>query len=159
MSTNRKDLMNKKFKVNQIRNAIYAYINYLKIDKQISKDVITQKLKEMGNKIALTYMNYWNPEYKDALDLMREVHRSVFKTAARVRQTESEIAVTSRSCPLCKYKRENIETPGCNILVGFIETLYDIIAKKNPAIPQIEGIIETSKIFGEKYCQYNFKIK
>ncbi len=157
MTGNRADLLNKKFKVNQIRNGIYWYINYLKVDKKVQTVDIIEKLREMGRRIASTYANYWKPEYKDALDLMREIHRTVFKTAARVRQNDSEIVVISRSCPLCKYRRENIDTPGCNILVGFLEKFYAILSKDNPEVPKLEGTVDTSRIFGEKYCKYTFR--
>jgi len=156
MTGNRADILNKKFKVNQIRNGIYWYIQVLK-DRNLSTVDIISKLKEMGHKIALTYINYWKPDYKDELDLMRDIHRTVFKTAARVREKDDQITVTSRSCPLCKYRREGIETPGCNIIVGFIETIYQTLAKDNPELPKVEGSIETSRIYGEKYCKYNFE--
>ena len=154
----RADLLNKKFKVNQIRNAIYAYIDILGIDKNKKPEEIIKLLKEMGRKIALTYSNYWKPEFKNSLDLMREIHRTVFKTAARVRQNDSEISVISRSCPFCKYSRENIEVPGHFILLGFIETLYELISKENSSIPKIRGISITSRISGDNKCEYNFKI-
>lgn len=157
MPGSRANLLNKKFKVNQIRNGIYWYINYLKVDKNIGTVDIIGKLREMGKKIALTYINYWKPKYKDTIDLMRVIHRTVFKTAARVRESDSEIVVISRSCPLCKYRRENIDVPGCNILVGFIEKFYELLSKDNPDLPKIEGTIETSRIFGEKKCKYTFK--
>ena len=64
MSSSRADLLNKKFKVNQIRNAIYFYINTLK-ERNKSAEEVTNTLKQMGNKIALTYSNYWKPKYKD----------------------------------------------------------------------------------------------
>ena len=156
MSGNRAAILNKKFKVNQIRNGIYAYIQVLK-ERNISTVDIIAKLKEMGHKIALTYINYWKPNYKDELDLMRDIHRSVFKTAAKVREKDAQIIVTSRRCPLCKYQREGIETPECNIIVGFIETIYQTLAQNNPELPKVEGVVETSRIFGEKYCKYNFE--
>jgi hypothetical protein len=152
--TNRSDILNKKFKVNQIRNAIYAYIKVLKERELPTADIIT-KLKEMGRNIANTYINYWKPDFKDALDLMREIHRTVFKTAARVREKEAKINVVSRSCPLCKYKRDEIEVPGCNIIVGFIEAMYEMLAE-GASLPKVEGTVETSRIFGEKYCKYSF---
>lgn len=156
--SSRVDVLNKKFKVNQIRNAIYFYINHLKGDLNKSKEEAVELLKEMGRKIALTYANYWKPEYKDVLDLMREIHRSVFKTAARVRDNEGEISVISRSCPLCKYPRENIDVAGHNIILGFIETFFELLSKDDPQIPKINGVSETSRIFGEKKCKYTFKI-
>ena len=159
MSETRADLLNKKFKVNQIRNAVYAYIKYLKTEMGKSKDEITELLKKMGRNIGLTYANYWKPDFKDELDLMREIHRTVFRTAARVRQTDSEISVVSRSCPLCKYRRENIDVSGHNIIIGFIETFFEILSKENPQLPKIKGISEASRIFGDKKCQYKFKIE
>ena len=71
--SSRADIFNKKFKVNQIRNAIYFYIGHLESDLNKSKEEATNILKGMGQKIALTYANYWKPEYKDPLDLMREI--------------------------------------------------------------------------------------
>ncbi|MFX1293586.1 MAG: hypothetical protein ACFFD2_01820 [Promethearchaeota archaeon] len=155
----RATILNKKFKVNQIRNAIYCYINHLKSDLKKSKDETTKILKEIGHKIALTYANYWKPKYKNSLDLMREIHRTIFRTAARVRQENSKISVISRSCPLCKYRRENIDVPGHNIIIGFIETFYEILAKEDANLLKLEGTSETSRIFGEKKCKYNFIIK
>jgi len=158
--TIRAALMNKKFKINQLRNAIYDYISYLKVDKNVITVEILSILKEWGHKIALTYANHWKPkDIKDALDLMREIHRTVFKTAARVRQADSQILVISRSCPLCRYPKENIDVAGCNIIVGFIETFFEIQAESNPQIPRLEGTVETSRTFGENYCKYSFQIK
>ena len=96
MSGNRADILNKKFKVNQIRNGIYWYIQVLK-ERNISTVDIIAKLKQMGKNIASTYKNYWKPDYKDDLDLMRDIHRTVFKTAARVREKDAQITVTSQS--------------------------------------------------------------
>ncbi|MHA1130760.1 MAG: hypothetical protein ACTSQI_08950 [Candidatus Helarchaeota archaeon] len=154
----RTDILNKKFKVNQIRNAIYFYIEHLKADLNKSKDEIVKLLKEMGYKIAMTYANYWKPEYRDALDLMREIHRTVFKTAARVRQDGTRITVISRSCPLCKYPRENLEVPGHNIILGFIEAFYEILSSDDSNLPKIVGESKGSRIFGEKKCSYDFTI-
>ncbi|MHA1267283.1 MAG: hypothetical protein ACTSRS_18745 [Candidatus Helarchaeota archaeon] len=156
MSGNRSAVLNKKFKVNQIRNAIYAYIKVLN-ERNIPTNEIVEKLKIMGHQIAKTYIRYWKPEFKDELDLMREIHRSVFKTAARVRTKDSEIDVTSRSCPLCKYKREGIEVSGCNIIVGFIESMYELLSEETPELSKVKGTVETSRIFGDKYCKYTFK--
>lgn len=156
MTASRAEILNKKFKVNQIRNGVYAYVKVL-MERNIPDEEIIAKMKEMGHKIANTYANYWKPSFKDDLDLMREIHRSVFKTAARVREKDSEIDVTSRSCPLCKYPREGIKASGCNIIIGFIETMYEILSKESPDLPKLEGTVETSRIFGEKLCKYKFK--
>ncbi len=155
----RADILNKKFKVNQIRNAIYFYIEHLKTDLNKSKDETVELLKEMGQKIAMTYANYWKPEYKDKLDLMRVIHRIVFKTAARVREEDGKITVESRGCPLCKYLREEIEVAGHNIILGFIEAFYEMLSMDDPNIPKIVGVSKASRIFGEKKCAYNFTIK
>jgi hypothetical protein len=159
--SSRADLMKKKFKINQLRNAVYDYINYLKIDKQVGSGDILNLLKQMGHRIATTYANYWKPTgMKDALDFMREIHRTVFKTAARVRQeSDSQISVVSRSCPLCRYKYENLDVAGCNLIVGFIETFFEIQSKTDPNLPRLEGTVETSRTFGESYCKYTFEVK
>ncbi len=154
----RADILNKKFKVNQIRNAIYHYIEHIEKDLNKSKEEVINILKQMGRKMALTYVNYWKPDYTDTLNLMREVHRGVFKTAAKVRQKdETTISVESRSCPLCKYPRE-LDVAGHNIIIGFIEAIYEYISKKDPNIPKINGTSMNSRIFGDKLCEYHFKI-
>ncbi len=160
-STTRAALMQKKFKINQLRNAVYDYINYLKVDKNVITVDILNILKDMGHRIAETYANYWKPTgVKDALDLMRDIHRTVFKTAARVRsEPDSQISVISRSCPLCRYPYEHIEVAGCNLIVGFIETFFEIQSKSDPNIPRLEGTVETSRTFGESYCKYTFEVK
>jgi len=160
-STTRAALMKKNFKINQLRNAVYDYIKYLKVDKNVIAVDILNILKEMGHRIATTYANYWKPTgMKDALDLMREIHRTVFKTAARVRlEPDSQISVISRSCPLCRYPYENIEVAGCNLIVGFIETFFEVQSKADPNIPRLEGTVETSRTFGESYCKYTFEVK
>lgn len=156
----RTDLMKKKFKINQLRNAVYDYINYLKVDKKVIAVDILNMLKEMGHRIAMTYAIYWKPTgIKDGLDLMREIHRTVFKTAARVRQEDSKISVVSHSCPLCRYPYENIDVAGCNLMVGFIETFFEIQSKADPNIPRLEGTVETSRTFGASYCKYTFEVK
>jgi len=159
--SSRADLMKKKFKINQLRNAVYDYIKYLKVDKGVITVDILTILKEMGHRIAATYANYWKPTgMKDALDLMREIHRTVFKTAARVRfESDTKISVVSRSCPLCRYQYEQIDVAGCNLIVGFIETFFEIQSKTDPNIPRLEGTVETSRTFGESYCKYTFEVK
>ena len=156
--SSRADIFNKKFKVNQIRNALYFYITHLESDLNKSREETTKILKRMGQKIALTYANYWRPEYRDSLDLMRVIHRTVFKTAARVRDEEGKISVISRSCPLCKYNRE-IDVPGHYIIVGFIEAFYELLSKDDANLPLIDGTSEATRIHGEKKCKYVFTTK
>jgi hypothetical protein len=158
MAAGKADLLKKNFKVNQIRNAVFAYVRYLKVDKKKQKEEIAALLKEMGHKIALTYAQYWKPTFKDSLDLLRDIHRSVFKTAARVRQTDSEISVVSHGCPLDKYHYEDIDVAGDNIIIGFIETFFEILAQSHPELPKIKGTSKTSRTLGDNKCEYSFKM-
>jgi len=166
MDEERVKLFNKKAKVNQIRNGIYSFIAYFRNDLNKSTEETRNILQEMGKNIAKTFYNYWKPQNEEPLKIIREIHRVVFKTAAKVREKDNYIIVTNRSCPFCKYKRP-VDVAGCELIIGFIIQYFeflkgkkyvDSISGEELTIPQLQGKVTVSKIFGEKpYCQNVYK--
>ncbi|MHA1269053.1 MAG: hypothetical protein ACTSPY_04640 [Candidatus Helarchaeota archaeon] len=162
----RNDLFVKKAKVNQIRNGIYSFIKYFRNDLNKSKEETQKILHEMGKNIAQSFFKYWQPENDDPLKIMREIHRVVFKTSAKVREKDDYIIVVNRSCPFCKYPRD-VDLSGCEIIVGFIVEYFNLLSfktykdqetGKELPLPKLEGKVTASRIFQEKpFCQNVYK--
>ncbi|MHA1751082.1 MAG: hypothetical protein ACTSYZ_01810 [Candidatus Helarchaeota archaeon] len=164
--TGRNGLFIKKAKVNQIRNGLYGFISYFRNELGKSTEETKEILHEMGKNIAISFYNIWKPENTDPLKLMREIHRVVFKTSAKVREKDNYIIVVNRSCPFCKYPRD-VDVAGCEIIIGFVSEFFNLMSSKTyidpetneeKHVPHLAGKVTTSRIFQEKpYCQNVYK--
>jgi predicted hydrocarbon binding protein len=155
----RTNLFEKKAKINQIRNGIYSFITYFRKKLNKSQEETREMLHRMGKNIAKSFYNYWQPKQEeDYLKIMREVHRVVFKTSAKVREKDGYIIVINRGCPFCKYPRD-ADLAGCEIMVGFVVEYFNLLsADSDYTVPRLEGKVTKSQIFDEKFCQNVYKI-
>ncbi|MHA1786510.1 MAG: hypothetical protein ACTSVY_09405 [Candidatus Helarchaeota archaeon] len=160
-------LLGQKVKMNQFRNTIYELILSLKEKKNMSDSDIIFHLRDIGKKISHKYIQYWKPQAKNEIDLIKEIHEFVFKKKIKIKLKEEfkdeypgDIVVFEKNCSFCKYKRPDVgKIAGCNITVAFIEELFKLLSKENPNIPKIRGKILASKTFGDKKCIYSYKLE
>jgi len=163
----RSELLGQKVKMNQFRNTIYELVLRLKDKKNFTQEEIIFHLKDIGKNISQKYLQYWAPEATNEIDILKEVHKFVFKKKVKIKtkgelkdEIPGDIVVFEKDCCFCKYERPDVgRIAGCNITVAFIEELFHSLSKVNSKIPQLEGIVTNSKTFGDKKCIFSYKIK
>lgn len=164
MNYTRSDLAQADAAMNQMRNAIYHLIRFMK--KENVKDV-NMRLQRIGKNIASTYSRYWLP--KNALNrqnldiVLKDIYSSIFKSKINleVDYEKNILKIVDNKCCLCKYNYQDIDIPGCEVLQGFLPNFIDILNKKYPnekiiSIKRKE--VSRSRAIGDSQCVQEFYI-
>jgi hypothetical protein len=62
--------------------------------------------------------------------------------------------VSDDKCPLCKYKYEDIDTAGCYVIIGMVESIMKSLGYK-----EFEAVnVSESKTDGNDICKHVYKI-
>ncbi len=164
MNYTRSDLVLADAAMNQMRNAIYHLIRFMK--KENVKDV-NMRLQRIGKNIASTYSRYWLPKNaltRQNLDIiLKEIYSSIFKSKINleVDYEKNILKIVDNKCCLCKYNYPDIDIPGCEVLQGFLPNFIDILNKKYPnekiiSVKRKEVI--RSRAIGDSQCVQEFYI-
>ena len=165
MNYSRNELLNADAAINQLRNSIYHLVRFM------SKNNINDKKERMqriGKNISKTYIKYWSPidlvDLNNIRDVIATIYKKVLKSSISVELDEKEklIIVSDDNCALCKYKYDDIQIAGCEILLGLISEFINIINinSRNKTILLVEPLkIQESKSYGNKNCIQMFKYK
>jgi predicted hydrocarbon binding protein len=149
----RSDLVNKSSLMNQMRNAVYHLMRFLK-----SKNVknIKAELLEMGRNMGTSFYQAWQIEKSTLENDIKIIYDKVYHSKITIKSsdTESIITVTDDKCPLCKYKYDDIDTAGCFVIIGMTEAIMKALGyNKFKAIDVIE-----SKTNGHSVCKHTYQI-
>ncbi len=150
----RAELINKTAVMNQMRNAVYHLMRFLK-----SKNVKDMKaeLLEMGRNLGTSYAKVWNISKSGLENDLKIIYDTVIHSKISIRNIENDtlIEITDDKCPLCKYKYEDIDTAGCYVIIGMVEAIMKSIGYNSF---QAKGVTE-SKTNGNDVCKHLYKIK
>lgn len=167
MNYSRNDLTELEAISNQMRNAVYHLMRFMKVNN-IGSEEIKSKLRRMGANIAKTFINHWKPVNKvdseNLKDFIATVYKKILNSSImiEIREEEKMIKVTDKNCALCKYHYEDIEVAGCEIVLGFVSEIIDQINKESiyKDIIYLEPIeVLESMTYGDNSCIHIFKFQ
>ena len=61
--------------------------------------------------------------------------------------------VIDKNSALCKYQYKDIQTPGCNVVIGMIS---EILERNGIEVKEME--ILNCKTHGDSYCEHSYKL-
>ncbi|MFX0002499.1 MAG: hypothetical protein ACFE9C_04040 [Candidatus Hodarchaeota archaeon] len=165
MNFSRKELIETEATMNQMRNAVFHLARLMEKNKiENSKET----LRKMGQNIANTYIQYWKPTDIITLANLKDVITTIYQkvlnstVSIEINEIEEIVNVRDHNCALCKYKYEDVEIAGCEILLGLISGLINLISKSTSSntslILKPHEVIE-SRAYGNKSCNQTFKYK
>ena len=150
----RSELINKTAVMNQMRNAVYHLMRFLK-----SKNVKDMKseLLEMGRNLGSSYFKAWNISQTRLENDLKIIYETTIHSKISIRFLENNqmVEITDEKCPLCKYKYEDIDTAGCFVIMGMVESIMKELGYK---IFEALNVSE-SKTNGDSVCRHLYKLK
>ena len=165
MNFSRKELIQTEATMNQMRNAVY-HLARLMEENRIKNS--TEKLTKMVQNIAKTYINYWKPTDVITLSNLKNVITTIYQkilsstVSIEIDEIEGTIKVQDYNCALCKYHYKDLEIAGCEILLGLVSELINLINKETSGNKRLllnpYKVIE-SRAYGNKSCSQLFKYK
>ncbi len=154
----RAQLLGAEATLNQVRNAMYFLVRFM--DKKGVKDV-SARFQRMGRRIASTYVNYWKPTESVNLSNIKDVIATIYKNMfgsniiVEINESEKHIIIKDTKCSMCKYKYDDVDIAGCEVLLGLVSEFINLINKdsKSSAPLLLEPVrIAQSKALGHDSC-------
>ena len=166
MNYTRHDLIQVEATMNQMRNTIYHLARYMK--KNGVTD-INDRLRRMGQNMGRTIYNYWKAVELVTLSNVKDVITTIYQkilsssVTTEINEREQKITTTDYKCAVCKYKYEDINVSGCQIIIGMVSELVNQISKasNNSSRIYLEPLnVKESKALGHKACiiEYRYKV-
>ncbi len=151
--------------MNQMRNSIYHLARFVKKNGQTD---IIERLRRMGRNIGKTFINYWKPidivTLSNLKDVIATFYQKIIISTVSVEMNESDntIIVKDQKCALCKYHYEDISIAGCEILLGMVSEMINLINKQSQETSSIHlepYRVQESRAYGNSLCIQIFKFK
>ncbi len=165
MNYSRNDLVQTDATMNQMRNAIYHLARFMK-KNGVKK--IEERLRRMGTNMARTMFNYWKPidvvEMSNVKDVITTIYQKIMNSSVMIDINENSkiITVKDYKCALCKYKYEDLDISGCELLIALVAEYINLISKssQSPSALFVKplNVIE-SKSYGDNLCSIELKYK
>ena len=165
MNYSRADLTQTDATMNQMRNAVYELARFM--GKNGIAD-LKVKLRKMGKNIARTYIRYWKPidqvNYSNLKDVITTIYQKILNSSVSIEIVDVEklIKVQDYKCALCKYQYDDVEIAGCEIILGMVPEIINLINKevKDASSVFIEPFeVAESRTYGNKACIQVYKYK
>jgi predicted hydrocarbon binding protein len=165
MEYSRSDLFLAEATMNQMRNSIYYLVRLM--EKKGKTDVIP-RLRNMGRNIARTFVKYWKPieivNVSNIKDFLKTIYQKIVDSSISIEMNNDEkiIIIKDYKCSLCKYKYDDINIAGCEILLGLVSELISLINEesKDPSSIFLEPLeVKESRSYGNNLCMHMFKFK
>ncbi|MHA1689919.1 MAG: hypothetical protein ACTSYC_11130 [Promethearchaeota archaeon] len=165
MNYSREELIEIQAVSNQMRNAVYHLMRFMK-DNGLNDAEIIKRLRNMGRNIAKTFSKYWAPvssiDLRNLKDFIATAYKKILNSSVTINiiNLEREIEIIDKNCALCKYHYEDIEVAGCEIILGFISELVDQINSrniKNRSLKLVPESVRESQAYGNASCIQVFK--
>ena len=165
MNYSRADLTQTDATMNQMRNAVYELARFMEKNGMADLKV---KLRKMGENIARTYIRYWKPtdQVKDSnlKDVITTIYQKILNSSVSINIVEAEklVKVQDHKCALCKYQYDDVEIAGCEIILGMVSEIINLINKevKDVSSVFIEPFeVAESRAYGNKLCIQVYKYK
>ncbi|MHA1732870.1 MAG: hypothetical protein ACTSU5_13070 [Promethearchaeota archaeon] len=155
----RAELAGHKATANQLRNTVYHVIRKMRAHYGVP---VPDRLREMGRRIAETYSEFWNPRERDMQRLLKEIYATVFASKVRIDYDKAGgvVRVTDKKCALCKYRKEDLDEAGCEVIVGFVERLVDKIRPVRGLSWALESVgVEKTPVRGDPACEHVYRVR
>ncbi len=165
MNYTRADLTQTDATMNQMRNAVYELARFM--EKNGIAD-LKNKLRKMGRNIARTYVRYWKPTNQvidsNLKDVITTIYQKILNSSVSIEVVDNEnlVKVQDYKCALCKYQYDDIEIAGCEIILGMVSEIINLIngEVKNTSSVFIEPLeVAESRAYGNKVCIQVYKYK
>ncbi|MFX1374994.1 MAG: hypothetical protein ACFFA0_04215 [Promethearchaeota archaeon] len=165
MNFSRKDLVQTDATMNQMRNSIHIIASLMENNGVTD---LEQKLREMGRNIAKTYIRYWKPidivNISNLKDVITTIYQKILNSSVSIDIIEVDklVKVRDHNCALCKYHYEDIEIAGCEIIMGMVSEIINLINKESNEISSVffkPFKVEESRAYGNKACIQVYKYK
>ncbi|MBY8983733.1 MAG: hypothetical protein KGD65_01550 [Candidatus Lokiarchaeota archaeon] len=165
MNYSRADLTQTDVTMNQMRNAVYELARFM------GKNGVTDlniKLRKMGKNIARTYIRYWKPtdrvKISNLKDVITTIYQKILNSSVSIEIVDNEklIKVQDQKCALCKYQYDDVEIAGCEIILGMVSEIINLINEEGKDISSvfIEPLeVSESQAYGNKVCIQVYKYK
>lgn len=165
MNYSRADLTQTDATMNQMRNAVYELARFM--GKNGMTD-LKDKLRKMGKNIAKTYIRYWKPTDQVTISNLKDVITTIYQkilissVSIEIVDVEKLIKVQDYKCALCKYQYDDVEIAGCEIILGMVSEIINLI---NREVKDISSVfiepfeIAESRAYGNKVCAQVYKYK
>ena len=153
MSENtRASLVRKKMGFNQMRNTIYWLQRIMK-QYDLPENHIEKRLLSMGRNIGASFSKEYIPKSKNQSDMIKELYNITLRSKVKIEQDFENFTVIDKNSALCKYQYKDIQTPGCNVVIGMIG---EILERNGIEIKEME--ILNCKSHGDSYCKHSYKL-
>ncbi|GAG98836.1 unnamed protein product [marine sediment metagenome] len=165
MNYSRADLTETDVTMNQMRNAVYELARFMR--KNGMTDLII-KLRKMGRNIANTYIRYWKPtdqvNKSNLKDVITTIYQKILNSSVSIEIVDDEklIKVQDQKCSLCKYQYDDVEIAGCEIIIGMVSEIINLINEEDKDISSVllEPLeVSESRAYGNKVCLQVYKYK
>ena len=165
MNYSRHDLVQTDATMNQMRNAIYHLARFMK-KNGVKK--IDERLRRMGANMARTIFNYWKPidivDASNVKDVITTIYQKILSSSVTIEINEISKVITIKDykCALCKYKYEDLDISGCEVLIALIAEYINLISKSSQSSSALFvtplNVVE-SKSYGDNVCSIELKYK
>ncbi len=153
MSENtRASLVKKKMGFNQMRNTIYWLQRVMK-QYNLPENHVEQRLISMGRNIGASFSREYIPNSTNQSDLIKELYKITVRSKVKIEQDFEIFTITDNNSALCKYQYKDIQTPGCNVVIGMIS---EILERNGIKVKEME--ILNCKSHGDSYCKHSYKL-
>ena len=165
MNYTRHDLIQVEATMNQMRNNIYHLARFM--NKNGVTD-INERLRRMGRNMGRTIYNYWKSievvTLSNVKDVMTTIYQKILGSSVttEIKESEQKIITTDYKCAVCKYKYDDVDVSGCEIILGMVTEIVNQISKasNNPTAIFLELLnVKESKALGHKKCMLEYKYK
>jgi len=166
MNYTRHDLIQVEATMNQMRNSIYHLVRFMNINGVIN---ISNRLRRMGKNMGKTIFNYWKPIELVTLSNLKDVISTIYQkilsssVITEIDDDQQKVITSDYKCALCKYKYEDANISGCEIIIGMVSEIINQIGKasNNSSSVFLEPLnVDESRALGHEICklQYQYKI-
>ncbi len=165
MNFSRKDLVQTDATMNQMRNSIHILASFM--EKNGVSD-LKEKLREMGQNIAKTYIRYWKPTdtvtISNLKDVISTIYQKILNSSPSIELNDADklVKVRDHNCALCKYQYDDIEIAGCEIILGMVSEIISLISKESNGKSSVffePYEVTESRAYGNKKCIQVYKYK
>jgi len=165
MNFSRKDLVQTDATMNQMRNSIHILASFM---EKNGVSNLKEKLREMGQNIAKTYIQYWKPTDSVNLSNLKDVISTIYQKilnsspSIELNDTDQLVRVRDHNCALCKYHYDDIEIAGCEIILGVVSEIISLISEESNDISSVvfePYEVTESRAYGDKACIQLYKYK
>jgi hypothetical protein len=165
MNYSRAELTQTDATMNQLRNAVYELARLMKKNGVAE---LKGNLRKMGKNIARTYIRYWKPtdlvNISNLKDVITTIYQKILNSSVSIEMVDVEklVKVQDYKCALCKYQYNDVKIAGCEIILGMVSEIINLI---NEEVKDISSVfiepfeVAESRSYGNKVCVQIYKYK